>query len=142
MIIIRYTYRTYLAINFDWCLRGFILENKCERIWEKGLYRAKTKLKLRLGVPLRVNQVKKISFSITKNYPFPIFLPNLKSNLYRQSALTAPFPQETIKKRYWIDKLLASFSTKTLKSLPMKKQYFNAYNFAFLLGKDTLNSLF
>ena len=109
---------------------------------EKGPYRAKTKLKLRLVIPLRVNQVKTIFFCIQKNYSFPIVSPNLKSNRYRESTLTAPFPWETIKKRYRSDKLLASFSTKTLKSLPKKQQYLNAYNFAFLLGKDTFNSLF
>ena len=115
----------------------------CERIWEKGPYGAKTKLKLRLEIPLSVNPVPKSFFySMTNNYPFPIFSPNLKSNRYRESELTAPFPRETIKKRYRSYKRLASFSTKTLKSLPMKKQYLNAYNFAFLLGKDTLNSLF
>ena len=85
----------------------------CDQIWEKGPYRAKTKLKLRFEIPLRVNPVQKTS--MTKNYPFPIFSPNLKSNHYRESALTAPFPRETIKKRYLSDKLLASFSTKTLK---------------------------
>ena len=65
----------------------------CDRIWEKAL-------KLRLEI-LRVNQDQKsFFFSMTKNYPFPIFSPNLKSNHYRESALTAPFPRETIKKRY------------------------------------------
>ena len=120
-----------------------ISKNICERIWEKGPYGAKTKLKLRLEIPLRVNPVPKSFFySMTKNYPFPIFSPNLKSNRYRESELTAPIPRETIKKRYRSYKRLALFSTKTLKSLPMKKQYLNAYNFAFLLCKDTLNSLF
>ena len=52
---------------------------------EKGPYRAKTKLKLRVDTPVRVNLVKK-SCSITKNYLFPIFSPNLKSNSYRESA--------------------------------------------------------
>ena len=84
---------------------------------------------------------KKFFYSMTKKYPFPIFSPNLKSNRYRESELTALFPRETIKKRYRSYKRLASFSTKTLKSVPMKKQYLNTYNFAFLLGKDTLNSL-
>ena len=96
----------------------------CERIWEKGPYGAKTKLKLRLEIPLRVNPFPKSFFdSMTKNYPFPIFSPNLKSNRNRENELTAPFPRETIKKRYRSYKRLASFSTKTLKSLPMKKQY-------------------
>ena len=77
---------------------------------------------------------------MTKKYPFPIFSPNLKSNCYRKSALITPFPRETIKKR---ERQASSiFSTKTLKSLPMKKQYLNAYNFTFPVGKDTLNSLF
>ena len=125
------SYYTYIYIHI------------CERIWEKGPYGAKTKLKLRLKIPLRVNPVpKSLFYSMTKNYPFPIFSPNLKSNRYRESELTAPFPLETIKKRYRSYKRLASFSTKTLKSLRMKKQYLNAYNFTFLLGKDTLNSLF
>ena len=34
----------------------------CERIWEKGPYHTKTKLKLRLEIPLRVNPVQKNVF--------------------------------------------------------------------------------
>ena len=106
----------------------------CERIWEKGPYYTKTKLKLRLEIPLRVNPVQKNVFICMITY--------LKSNRYRKSILTVPYPWETIKKHYRSDKLLESFSTITLKSLPMKKQYLKTYNFAFLLGKDMLNSLF
>ena len=36
------------------------LKYNCERIWEKGLYRAKTKLKLRVDTPVMVNPVKKL----------------------------------------------------------------------------------
>ena len=40
------------------CCFKFILASPiCERIWEKGPYGAKTKLKLRLEIPLRVNPV-------------------------------------------------------------------------------------
>ena len=48
----------------------------CERIWEKGPNRAKTKLKLRVYTPVRVNLVKIFFCSMTKNYLFPIFSPN------------------------------------------------------------------
>ena len=34
----------------------------CERIWEKGPYHTKTKLKLRLEIPLRVNPAQKNVF--------------------------------------------------------------------------------
>ena len=36
----------------------------CELIWEKGPYRAKTKLKLRVDTPVKVNLVKKIFFVV------------------------------------------------------------------------------
>ena len=36
----------------------------CERIWEKGPYRAKTKLKIRVDTPVRVNPVKKVFFVV------------------------------------------------------------------------------
>ena len=54
----------------------------CDRIWERGPYRAQTKLKLRLKTPVKVNSVKKHFYIMTKNYLFPIFSPNLKSNHY------------------------------------------------------------
>ena len=102
------------------------------------MYCAKTKLKLRLKTPVRVNPVTKKSFySMTTNYPFPIFSPKLKSNLYQESGLKASFPYETITGA----KASIIVFYETLKSVPMKKQYLNAHNFAFLLGKDTLNSL-
>ena len=63
---------------------------------KRDLIAQKTKLKLRLQIPVTVNPVLK-------------------------SFLTAPFPWETFKKRYRSDKLLASFSMKTLKSLQMKE---------------------
>ena len=66
----------------------------------------------------------------------------LKCNCYQESVLTVPYPWETIKKHYRSDNLLASFSTITLKSLPMKKHYLKTYNFAFLLGKDMLIAYF
>ena len=41
---------------FEWELMG------CQRIWEKGPYRAKTKLKLRLEIPFRINPALKSFF--------------------------------------------------------------------------------
>ena len=46
----------------------------CERMWEKGPYRAKTKLKIRVDTLVRVNPVKTVFFVMTKNYLFPVFL--------------------------------------------------------------------
>ena len=39
-----------------------------------------------------------------------------------------------------LERQASSVNFYKLKSVPMKKQYLNAYNFLFLLGKDTLNS--
>ena len=37
---------------------------------------------------------------------------------------------------------LRIYALMAVRGITLKKQYLNAYNFTFLLGKDTLNSLF
>ena len=52
------------------------------------------------------------------------------------------FPWETFKALLERQASSSLAFYKNIESVPMKKHYFNAFNFAFLLGKHTLNSLF
>ena len=46
------------------CGKGRLSICICERIWEKGPYRTKTKLKIRVNTPVRVNPVKNVFFVV------------------------------------------------------------------------------
>ena len=128
----------FLLVYFLSVLLLYFCFSICERIWEKGPYRAKNKLKLWLEIPLRVNAVPTFFFSMTKNYPFPIFSPNLKSNSYLESTLTASFPRETIKKALPERQASSVVFYENIEIATDEKAVVNAYNFSFLLGKDTL----
>ena len=50
------------AHGVQWVVNFRHIQYICDQIWEKGPYGAKTKLKLRLEIPLQVNPVQKRFF--------------------------------------------------------------------------------